>query len=211
MRSVLVTLSTAAIVAASVAVASVSLDRVSTAGAAADLDVMVHRHADYVEVFMQMPSTAIEAVFDGDAAAFKDARGLIEFERLTNGTWQEGDALFGALSGAVNGQAIDVEVMSAMFHPAGSPPEFRDPHDAVVGMSVCGVEPPRSHLALDEMVTVVGFFIDGAHGDAPLSFALPRFEDGPLSVNLREFNGYALTSQRLFELDAPTFTTQPGG
>jgi len=194
---------------ATLAAAAVALDRAAAPEPAAALEVIVNRHAEHVEVFMRMPSPAIETLFDGDASAFMDSAGLIEFAQLTNGTWQYGDALFGALRGASEGAALEFEVMSAMFHPAGAAPDFRDPHDAIVAMSVCGVEPPAPFVALDDLVTVVGFFVDAPIGDAPLSFALPIADAQGLTIAVQEFADSAPRAAYAVTLDGAVFTTAP--
>ena len=194
---------------ASLAAAAVALDRAYDPDPAAALEVIVNRHADHVEVFMRMPSPAIEQLFGGDASAFMDDAGLIEFAQLTNGTWQYGEQLFGGLRGSARGETVAFEVMSAMFHPAGAPPDFRDPHDAMVGMSVCGVAPPAPFVALDELVTVVGFFVDAPIGDAPLSFALPIAETQGLTIAVQEFADGALRAEQTVTLDGAAFSSAP--
>ncbi|MEM6491447.1 MAG: hypothetical protein AAF684_06020 [Pseudomonadota bacterium] len=174
-------------VAASVAGALIAADVVSAVAPDPAIDVVVNRDDGYVEVFMKMPAEAIVGVFDGDPSGFLDASGVVDFSLLRNGTWQRGDELFGTLTARDAAGAIDVEVMSAMFHPASVDLAFDTPLDAALAMSVCSVDQPDLRIPLDDLNVIVGFYSETVDSFGDLSLGFPETLRPAVDVAMRDF------------------------
>jgi len=151
------------------------------------LDIIIDRHLNHIEMYIQMPGSAVEEAFSGDPSKLKNQNGFVDFAGLRNGTWMHGASLFGKLKVLSAGRVIDLELMSLMVHPPSRNLPFGDPVDGLVAMSVCGANAPSEKKTMADLTANVGFYAEMLSGLDAIKLMLPSKADPALKFRLREF------------------------
>ncbi len=171
------------------------------AAAAADLEILVDRYPDRLELFLSTRADNLVRVFGLPPEGLADASGTVDFASLRNGTWEIGDALLSKVPAALDGAPVAFEAMSLMVHPVNSPLSVDTPFDALLALSVCSAEEPERPLTLAELQGYVGYVAYVADAGGALTLRLPKTGRGDLRIAVREF-GAGQASGR-YELTVP--------
>lgn len=139
---------------------------------AADLEVIVDRHKDAVEVFVSLEAAAIPAVFGTSSDFIARPGEVVEYEALREGTWDQGDTMLAGAQLRVGQQQVALEAMSLMVHPESTPMPFDDVTDAYVAMSVCNGFEPGIVPTVDILDVYAGYIAYPSDTGDTLSFAL---------------------------------------
>lgn len=165
---------------------------------AAELDIIVDRKADAVEVFVSLAATDIPAVF-GNATDFIAPTGVIvAYDDLREGTWDQGDAMIAGTQLNVGADAVALEAMSLMVHPKDAPMPFGSVADAYLAMSVCNGFAPGTVPTIDILHAYAGYIAYPVDGTQPLSFTLQNSEF--VSVTIKDMYEGSLISEQAFKL-----------
>lgn len=154
---------------------------------AADLEIVVDRHEDAVELFVATPASTFEAAFGVTPGRLTNADGLVEIDPLRQGTWDIGDALFKKTRAEAGGDLLAFEAMSFMVHPTEDRVPMRDPFEAVVAASVCTVDLPGQAFALSDLHGYAGFIAYTEHSGDDLLLHFAETGRGGLEVSVRTF------------------------
>ena len=84
-----------------------------------DLEIIIDRRGESVEVFVSLDATDIPHVFNNSTEFIAKPDEAVEYEALLEGTWDQGDALIQGTSFQVNGQ------LAALEGKRGVDPTFR--------------------------------------------------------------------------------------
>ncbi|MEM7746696.1 MAG: hypothetical protein AAF346_00480 [Pseudomonadota bacterium] len=160
----------------------------SSANESTMLDIIIDRHHNHIEIYIQMPGSAVEDTFAGDASELISKDGFVDFAGLRNGTWMHGASLFGKLKMSSAGRDTDLEMMSLMVHPPNRTLPFGDPIDALVATSVCGANGPLDQKTMADLIANVGFYADVLSGFDAIKLELPSKAHPALNFRLREFS-----------------------
>ena len=166
---------------------AVSLALSTGAAAAADLEIVVDRNPDSLELFLSTRADNLVRVFGLPPEGLADETGIVDFPSLRDGTWEIGDALLSGVPAALDGAPVAFEAMSLMVHPLDSPLPMETPFDALLALNVCSVEDPGRPLTLAELKGYVGYIAYVADAGGALTLQLPRTGRGDLRVAVREF------------------------
>ncbi|MEM9355081.1 MAG: hypothetical protein AAGB04_02615 [Pseudomonadota bacterium] len=151
------------------------------------IEVLINRTPTSYEVYMRLPGANLEDVFASDTSVLKQRSGSLAFDKIRNGTWQFGDALFGKLSATANGRALKVETMSMMVHPASLHVPFRDVIDGATAVGVCAVEPPAGPVNVNQTTAFIGLFISKKRLDRTVDLKFPVTKRSPIRAHVKEF------------------------
>ena len=171
------------------------------AAAAADLEILVDRNPDSLELFFSTRADNFVPVFDLSPALLANGSGTVDFAPLRNGTWEIGDALLSGVPAALDGAPVPFEAMSLMVHPLDSPLPMETPFDALLALNVCSVEDPATPLTLAELQGYVGYIAYVETADGVLTLQLPKTGRGALRVAVREFRAGRASGR--YELTVP--------
>ncbi|MEM6620735.1 MAG: hypothetical protein AAF674_00780 [Pseudomonadota bacterium] len=166
---------------------------------AADLDVVIDRYDDSIEVYFTTRADRLVQTFALDPRHLTDAEGRVHFSELRSGTWDIGDALISEAPSSIDGTPITMEAMSLMVHPLDEALPMTTPFEAMTAVGVCTAEDPLTPPGLADLQGYVGFiaYVDDSHG--ALTIDLPQTGVGVTEVSIRDFVGgepageYALT------------------
>ena len=159
----------------------------ATPALSADVEIVVDRSEKGIELFLSLPAADAQNVLGADLSQLDGLTTGVDFSVLQNGTWTQGDVLWGNVKTEVNGAPVTFEAMSMMVHPADQSLPFFDPIDALTAISVCGVPIPEENPAIEEMHLYAGFIAYPTDGTGTL-----RLDLGNLSltqVTIRDFDG----------------------
>ncbi|MEM9139021.1 MAG: hypothetical protein AAGB15_04265 [Pseudomonadota bacterium] len=155
---------------------------------AADLEIVIDRHEDAIELFVATPASNFGPIFGATPAGLANSDGLVEIDPLRQGTWAIGDALFRDTNATTGDEPVVFEAMSFMVHPVEDRVPMTDPLEAVLAVSVCTVDLPGQVFALDRLFGYAGFIAyTGRAGDA-LSVDFAETGRGTLDVSVRTFD-----------------------
>lgn len=165
---------------------------------AADLEMIVDRKADSVEIFFSLAAGDLDAVFDTDPAGLAADDGRIYFGALREtGTFDFGDLMVADARLTLGGTAQPLEAMSVMVHPDSDLP-YRDPVDGWVAMSVCGVPDPVEPPKPQDLHLYAGFIAYPGQGMAAFDLTLPH--QVTLDLTVKEFHEGDLLSEAAYTL-----------
>lgn len=184
----------------------------STPAAAEDIEIVIDRGADSVEVYMAMNAATMTNAFGLPPTLLADEHGLVDIEPLRQGTWQIGDALLANVETRLDDAPAVFEAMSLMVHPADSPLPLDTPIDGMVAIAVCTVPTPETHPGLSELRAYVGFIAYPVDPEQIVSFSLPESGRQPLDITVRDFkNGQLVASSTHKVADGGTLTIVTAG
>ena len=90
----------------------------TTPALATEVEIVVDRSEQGIELFLSLPAADATDVLGADLSELDGLTTGVDFSVLQNGTWTQGDVLWGGVDTAVNGTAVTFEAMSMMVHPA---------------------------------------------------------------------------------------------
>lgn len=169
--------------------------------AAADLEILVDRNPDRLELFLSTRADNFLPIFGLPPERLADETGIVDFASLRNGTWEIGDALLGAVPAALDGAPLAFEAMSLMVHPSDRPLPIETPFDALLALNVCSVEEPERPLTLAELQGYVGYIAYVEDAGGALTLRLPKTRRGDLHITVREFRAGRASGR--YELTVP--------
>lgn len=154
---------------------------------AEQIDLIVDRGVRGVEIFLGMPASTAVTRFGLDPDDLTGPDGTIDFTAFTVGTWDIGDALLDGVEIRIGTEAAGFEATSLMVHLKDQRLPFKTPLDGLTAISVCGVLPPETPPALDDLYLYAGFVAYPQDTGADLRFDLPEEPGDGLSVTVREY------------------------
>ena len=164
----------------------------------ADLEVIIDRNKDAIEVFVSLAATDIPAVF-GNAADFIARPGeVVAYEALREGTWDQGDAMIAGAQMRVGNDAVALEAMSLMVHPKDAPMPFDTVADAYLAMSVCNGFAPGTVPTVDILHVYAGYIAYPVAEDGVLALELGNTD--MVNVTVRDYRTGPLAGEERVEL-----------
>lgn len=174
---------------------------VSAALAAEDrVDLIVDRTGRGIEVFFGMPATVAISRFGLAAEQLEGSDGGVDFAAFSEGTWDIGDALLKGVDVRIAGVEAGFEATSLMVHLKDQRLPFRSPLDALTAISVCGVAPPDTPPALDDLYLYAGFVAYPQDTAGNLRFVLPNRPGDTLLVQVRQFGAGHAGAARVMQI-----------
>ena len=174
---------------------------VASTAAAADLEILVDRNPERLELFLSTRAENFVPIFGLPPERLTDENGIVDFPSLRNGTWEIGDALLRGVPAALDGAAVAFEAMSLMVHPLDRPLPVETPFDALLALNVCSVEEPTTPLTLAELQGYVGYIAYVEDAGGALTLRLPKTGRGDLHIAVREFRAGRASGR--YELTVP--------
>lgn len=178
---------------------------------AMSLDIIVDRRGDSIELFFSLPAADAQTSLGTDLSQIKGLTTGVDYTVLQQGTWNQGEALFANLRAQTAGKPQPFEAMSMMVHPIDTALPFRDPHEAMTAISVCGVEIPDIPPPLGDMHVYAGFIAYPVDSSQNLTLNLGNTVEIPVTV--LDFNGSVVAQTEillppgaLLNLSAPSRT-----
>lgn len=168
--------------------------------AAERMTMIIERGPETVEVFFGLPADQMLTVFSLPPERLEDETGSVAFEPLRLGTWEIGDELFAPVEARIGGGIANFEAMSLMVHPEDQKLPLYDAFDGLMAIAVCSVEPPENPT-LRTLYSYVGFIDYPDDPYQPISFTFPNTGRDMLEVEIRDFRGGTLMSERLITLE----------
>ncbi len=170
-----------------------------------DVSIVLDRSERAVELFLGMPArTAVDA-FGLSPDLLTEADGTVDFIGFRQGTWDIGDALFDGVEARIGTEIAAFEGMSVMVHLADQRLPMTTPLDALIAISVCGVEPPDTPPTIDDLYLYAGLIAETSDPRGIVRLDLPMAQDRGLDVQIRDYReGVLLASaERSLDRDVP--------
>ena len=170
--------------------------------AASDYDVTIlsYRLDGASELYLSARADTLFALFETSPALPGQHGGLIDFGKLSQGTFDEGDALIAKTSIKIGPNPAGFEAMSLMFHPLADRLSLETPLDAMISIGVCNGPPAGTFVALQDLQSYVGYFTDVGELDQPLQIAFPGSHHAALRYRVLEFGPNGKTDDRIVQL-----------
>ena len=144
--------------------------------AAPDTDgrIIVHRHADAVQIFASLPGADVSAWSGVPAGIFTDPGGAVDFDRFRVDTGPLGDRVFAEVALSLGGAEAGMEALAFMLHDADLPTEFTTPWDAISTITFCAAGSSDAPSELTDVVAYGGWLAYPVDGFADLRLDFPE-------------------------------------
>lgn len=153
-----------------------------------DIEIVVDRHNDSVELFVAARADTLLSAFDLSPQRLTETDGTVEFSKLREGTWDTGDDLFAKSDFALDGAPLVFESMSMMVHPIDLRLPMTTPLEALISVGVCSVDAPDQRPSLDQLHGYSGYIAYTDNGSGALRIDLPSTGRESLVVTVRDFD-----------------------
>lgn len=162
--------------------------------AAADIEIVIDRKSDSVEIFFATSATNFEPIFGHQPDGLTGPDGTVGIETLRQGTWDIGDDLLSKVRAKVGDDPLTLETMSLMVHPQDQRLPLSTPLDGVTSTAVCNAVDPGRPLTIEDLHGYVGLIAFTDSPDGALSFQLPSTGRETVDVTVRDFRDWEFAS-----------------
>ncbi|MEM7061361.1 MAG: hypothetical protein AAF557_27605 [Pseudomonadota bacterium] len=155
---------------------------------ASDLDMVVYRYDDAVEVFISARADVFAAAFDMADGQLNGRDGVLQHQRLNIEARQISDVVLARSEITIGGEQSLKDPMGLVVHPLDQAVAVETPLDAVSAIAGCKVPLPDGQPDLAVLQAYFGIFIEAEDPLQTIELTFPGAET-PLSVDVRDFHG----------------------
>jgi hypothetical protein len=167
------------------------------------ITVIVSRGAESVEFYLSIsPADAPGWLGGGLDALAPD--GVVPMDVVRrDGTAAAADAMIASTTLAVGGAPVELQAMSVMVHPEGTPLPFETPIDAQMAMSVCTAPDLVAGSMLGDLRAYAGYHAYPVDGTSTLEWRPGGNEARAVSLHVWEAGKLILSEDRILGPGAP--------